>query len=907
MVTTVKLSQLPSGQSINTASGTGTIENMVIGGVSPQDATFLKVNVSAAPIAGTDLTNKTYVDTIGAGLIPYASSRVATTGALTVTYSNGASGVGATLTNAGVQAALAIDGVTVSTSDRVLVKSQVSTFQNGIYTVTTTGSGATNWVLTRATDFDTASEVKMGAYTPVTEGTSNKGAIFVETGAGPFVIGTTAIIFSDFGSFGTIATQDADNVAITGGTISNVVITNSTINGGVSNEIFVAANGSDISGIGTYLQPYETVQFAIDSILDASSSNRYVVNISGNLTQLGAAALRPWISINGITESSSYLGVENSVGLSDEWDGDGDEITISNCTISAASFVMNLSLSSGTNAIITFDNVKFLDAGIFGISANGRNGAVDKFIFKNCDLSEMINLALNSANFAIYGGIFNNCNFVVDVGTLGDYKGYIYDTICTAPLNYNQYSSGSATTTITTIGSTFTGNWEVIGANAILLTDATSFPGDGFTYTNSGTSQLIDASYAINADYVPTNYSAASTDLKAQLVGIDNALGSGSADAPTNLLFVSNNGDDGTGDGTYVRPYATVSFAAGTISDASTTNRYVINVIGNIEEPADLSLYPWISIATYGSDTVYINVAGEVNLGAGWDVADGNLDITGCVIYAGDGFVIDFTAFPGFAANINAVNSRFVSDSLSNFSASGREGGVDSINFTNSVLDSFGDVFLSSINSFVQGGHFENLSTINFSQATGIGGQFALYMINALYPEIAVEVNDGGEEATVTLVGCIGATISATGVGAAVVLDATSYPAGGLTLNSGATATFMDAATHISAIPDGVISDATTVQGVLDDLIDYDLNRGYASNNETLSGEIDGVNTVFTSAHDIIDDGTEVLYWNGIAVPRDAAYYSITGADEITVTSAPATPMGPLIASVLTLSYNYTS
>ena len=79
---------------------------------------------------------------------------VATTSNLDATYNNGTSGVGATLTNAGTQAVLVIDGVTLSVGQRVLVPCQTSQVQNGVYTVTNAGSASTNWVLTRATDYE---------------------------------------------------------------------------------------------------------------------------------------------------------------------------------------------------------------------------------------------------------------------------------------------------------------------------------------------------------------------------------------------------------------------------------------------------------------------------------------------------------------------------------------------------------------------------------------------------------------------------------------------------------------------------------------------------------------------------------------------------------------------------------
>lgn len=155
-------------------------------------------------LAGDPTTNlmaatKQYVDTVAVGLTVQASCRVATTAALTVTYNNGASGVGATLTNAGAMAALSIDGVSVSVNDRVLVKDQASTFQNGIYTVTNIGSGATNWVMTRATDFDTPTEIQPGDFVIVTSGTVNTQTSWIQT-ATVVTVGTDAITWAQFTS-----------------------------------------------------------------------------------------------------------------------------------------------------------------------------------------------------------------------------------------------------------------------------------------------------------------------------------------------------------------------------------------------------------------------------------------------------------------------------------------------------------------------------------------------------------------------------------------------------------------------------------------------------------------------------------------------------------------------------------
>lgn len=132
---------------------------------------------------------------IAQGFATYTSCRVATTAALTATYANGVAGVGATLTNAGAQVGLQIDGVTLALSDRVLIKNQVSTFENGIYVVTDIGSLTTNWVLTRATDYNEPAEIVYLGVVAITQGTQNASLVFQENSSGPFVIGTSPITF----------------------------------------------------------------------------------------------------------------------------------------------------------------------------------------------------------------------------------------------------------------------------------------------------------------------------------------------------------------------------------------------------------------------------------------------------------------------------------------------------------------------------------------------------------------------------------------------------------------------------------------------------------------------------------------------------------------------------------------
>jgi hypothetical protein len=174
-----------------------------------------KLTNLATPVASTDAANKQYVDDVAQGLNIHAASYAATTANLNATYSNGSSGVGATLTNAGTQAAFTTDGTTPSLNDRILVRLQTTQSQNGIYTLTTVGSGSTNWVLTRATDFDTSTEIAGGDFTFVDNGTTlaNTGWVNVDEVT---TVGTDPIVFQQFSGAGTYT---ASNGVVLNGTV----------------------------------------------------------------------------------------------------------------------------------------------------------------------------------------------------------------------------------------------------------------------------------------------------------------------------------------------------------------------------------------------------------------------------------------------------------------------------------------------------------------------------------------------------------------------------------------------------------------------------------------------------------------------------------------------------------------
>lgn len=220
-------------------------------------------------------------------------------------------GVGATLTNAGANAAISIDGVSLSSTNRVLVQGQTNQVENGIYTVTTVGNGSTAWVLTRATDEDTYSPTETNAlgygdYFFVQQGSSYAGSSYVlTTPVGEILFGYTNIEFSQFSAAGSYSA--GNGIAITGTTISaNTDNVTTTISGGniiVKDDAqFVTPNIGAATGTSANLTGNVTAN-------NLSIGN--VANIGANLTVGGTIQANSTISSNANISGLNFTTVGN--------------------------------------------------------------------------------------------------------------------------------------------------------------------------------------------------------------------------------------------------------------------------------------------------------------------------------------------------------------------------------------------------------------------------------------------------------------------------------------------------------------------------------------------------------------------------------------------------------------------
>ena len=233
------------------------------------------------PVNPQDAATKLYVDNIatGGGAPCYAAS----TANLTVTQAG--AGVGATLTNAGAQATFTLDSATPPLNSRVLIKNQSTNTQNGVYTVTNVGSNSTNWVLTRATDYDTPQDINATGMIPIENGSTNASTGWINTTT-MVTVDTTAVTFVQFGIPVPVPlNQGGTNASLTasaGGIFYSTASAGALSAAGSAGQLF-RSTGTTAPGWTTSTYPTTN---AANTLLYASSANTMAALATANSSVL---------------------------------------------------------------------------------------------------------------------------------------------------------------------------------------------------------------------------------------------------------------------------------------------------------------------------------------------------------------------------------------------------------------------------------------------------------------------------------------------------------------------------------------------------------------------------------------------------------------------------------------------
>jgi hypothetical protein len=539
----------PAEEAVYLNQATGLVE---IGGNGTNTVSFTNVNttnlvantvtltagtISTNAANATDITNKTYVDSLfSTGITYHAPVLVESPIALNALYNQpggAGNGVGATLTNNGANAALVVDGVTLSNTARVLVYQQSNAVQNGVYTVTNPGNVSAQWVLTRATDADTygvgdPNKLGQGDAFFVQSGNTGAGETYILNTVGTITFGTTNLTFAQISSAQIYAAGTGLNLANLTFSISNTAVTAAqygndgavgqfTVNaqGQITNAANVSINASSIS-VGTLANARTTASDAngASTIVARDTNGSFNANVitattvnatTGNFTNITANAA----GLTDINASNISSGTISNARTTGSTSNSASTIVLRDASGNFGSNVISASSFSGDGTAITAINASNISSGTIAnarttaASANGASTIVLR------DANGDFAADAITANFFIGDGsnvsAINGSN--VTTGTIANARTTASSSNGASTIVLRGASGEFAAGAIT--GTSFSGNGSALTAiNASAITTGTLDNARTSAASANGANTIVlrDASGDFSVDGITANW-----------------------------------------------------------------------------------------------------------------------------------------------------------------------------------------------------------------------------------------------------------------------------------------------------------------------------------------------------------------------------------------------------------------
>ena len=389
------------------------------------------------------------------------------------------SGQGATLTNAGANAVLVIDGVTVVTADRILVYEEANAAHNGVYVVSEAGNATTAWQLTRSQDMDTyipddINGVDAGDYFYVQDGDTGAGESYVMTApTGPTIIGYDNLTFVQFSASQVYSANTSAGLNLTGTVFSAKVDGVTTaFDGGGNISVKVSANlttpnignatGNSLTLGGNGLMQSTTVS-ATGNVIGGNISTAGLITATGNIT--GGNVTTVGITSTGSLTASTTINATGNITGSNLILTSGiiDGPASGRITINGSDIDTDFAVDGDTVA-----NVFYIDAGTgtasFGTSTQTTN-AIVAFNTTTSILAPVGNTEQRPATGVTGMLRFNTTNNAVEVydNTEWTSVGVPVFTV----IDDEQFN-GDGSTVAFTLGSTQTTNSCIVSINGVV-------------------------------------------------------------------------------------------------------------------------------------------------------------------------------------------------------------------------------------------------------------------------------------------------------------------------------------------------------------------------------------------------------------------------------------------------------